>query len=561
MVLLRTPREEGSFRAELAGPYAITKSNDNGTYTIHMPEHPRRWGTYHGNLLERYNSPSAECLLTTALPEDDLNNLGPDPGGDGDDVVPPPGNHLSGTDKQRLLNLIEGYKDVLKKEPGRTTAATIRIETGSAYPIHLPAYRVSPYKLLCLEEEVKRLLETGLIQPSTSPWASPVIVVPKQDETVRLYVNYRKLNSVTVPDPFPMPLAEELIDRLGIAKIVTILDLAKGYYQVPVHKESVEKTAFVTPMGKYHFMVMPFGLAGAPAVFQRPMNTVLAGMTAFTAAYIDDVAVYIQTVDTHLEHLKLTLEKLRQYGLTAKPSKCQLARTHCTYLGHQVGGGEVKPLEAKRKALRSYPRPKTKKQLRAFLGLANYYRRFILHFAQKADPLNKTLKKDCPELVDWTPNRVDAFEELRRALTSESVLASPRMEEPFVLHTDASGGGIGVVLSQGNEEGQDSPVAFYSRQFKEAEAKYFVTEQECLAVIAGVRHYSFYLEGAPFTIVTDHHCLQYLDRMKDQKSRLTRWALILQPYHYKVEYRPGAYHQNADGLSRQTWEPTTSTPG
>ena len=355
-----------------------------------------------------------------------------------------------------------------------------------------------------------------------------------------------------------MPRVDDLLDGLGGAHFISTLDLCKGYWQVPVAENSCQKTAFMTPLGKYQFRVMPFGLVGAPAVFQRMMNTLLADIMSFSGAYIDDVAIFSDSWEDHLIHLRTVFQKLREAKLTAKPRKCQFGMFQCTYLGHVVGQGKVKPEEAKISAIQSFLQPKTKKDVRSFLGLAGYYRRFIPDFATVASPLTDLTKKDAPDKVSWTSSHQQAFDQLKSSLTSESVLVSPDFHRPFILQTDASNIGVGAVLSQTDEEGNDKPVAYFSRKLLPRETRYSTTEKECLAVVDGIRHFSIYLTGTHFTVYTDHKCLQYLDKMKDVNGRLTRWSLLLQPYDFTVIHRAGTSNTNADGLSRQVWDSSSA---
>ncbi len=314
-------------------------------------------------------------------------------------------------------------------------------------------------------------------------WASPVLLVPKPDGSSRMCFDYRRLNKLKKPDPFPMTRFEDLLDRLGRSAYISTLDLSKGYYQIPVHKESIPKTAFITPTGKYEFLVMPFGLMGAPSVFQRFMNSVLADMPDFCSAYVDDIVVFSTEFGIHLSNLDKVFDRLHSLGLTVKPVKCQLARKECTFLGHRVGGGVLRPREAKVECIRKYSCPAKKKDMMAFLGLAKYYRRFVPNFASIAGPLTDSIKKKSPDKIVWTTDLHNSFNTLKETLVSNQVLISPDPSLPFILQTDASGIGIGGVLSQTDPKlDSDRPVAYYSRKRLPRETRYTVTEQECLAL-------------------------------------------------------------------------------
>lgn len=262
------------------------------------------------------------------------------------------------------------------------------------------------------------------------------------------------------------------------------------------------------------------------------------------------IVIYSETWEEHLQHIRLTLQRLREGNLTAKPSKCQFGKKECIYLGHKIGNGEVKPDQEKISAVTSYPEPKTKKQVRGFLGLTGYYRKFIQNYAEKAAPLTDLTKKKLPDKVTWTKECERAFKTLKTALCQTPILRSPDFDKNFILQTDASDIGIGAVMSQLDEEGQDYPLAYYSRKLLPREQKYSTVEKECLAIKLAVEHFKIYLLGKPFTIHTDHRSLKWLNSFKDKNGRLTRWSLSLQPYVFDVMHKAGIKNGNADALSR-----------
>ena len=308
------------------------------------------------------------------------------------------------------------------------------------------------------------MLENGIIEPSCSEWSSPIVLVKKKDGSLRLCVDYRKLNQVSQMDAYPMPRVDELIDHVGRAKFILTLDLTRGYWQVPVATDDRPKTAFTTPFGLFQFNVMPFGLQGAPATFQRLMDQVIRGLGEFLAAYLDDLIVFSETWTEHLQHIRAILQRLREAGLTAKAKKCKFGTDHCVHLGHIVGGGTVYPESAKLQAVRDFPTPQTKKQVRVFLGLTGYYRRFIPDYASTAAPLTDLTRKSAPVRVVWSPNCDHAFQQLKDSLCTAPILRSPDFTRPFVLQTDASDRGVGAVLSQLDDEGQEHPVAYFSKK-------------------------------------------------------------------------------------------------
>ena len=394
------------------------------------------------------------------------------------------------------------------------------------------------------------MLESGIIEKSSSEWAAPIVLVKKKDGSLRMCVDYRRLNTMTRSDAYPMPRIDDLIDRLGEAKYITALDLTRGYWQMPVAARDQHKTAFTTPFGLFQFKVMPFGLNGAPASFQRMMDQVIDGLYTFTAAYLDDLVIYSNTWEAHMEHIQKVLQRLREAGLTVKPKKCQFGMEYCTYLGHVVGGGAVRPEASKVEAVEQFKIPETKKQVRAFLGLTGYYRKFIPNYATIAAPLTDLTRKSAPNNVQWNEQCDQAFKELKGLLCTAPVLRNPDFSKPFILQTDASDRGVGAVLSQRDENGEEHPLGYFSRKLLPREERYSTVEKECLAIKLGTQAFRVYLLGRDFTIQTDHRSLEWLDRLKENNARLTRWSLALQSYTFVVEHRPGAKNGNADALSR-----------
>lgn len=300
---------------------------------------------------------------------------------------------------------------------------------------------------------------------------------------------------------------------------------------------------------------MPFGLQGAPATFQRMVDRLLNGLSNFSDGYIDDVIVFSATWGEHLSHLRQVFERIRQAGLTARAKKCQFGTSTCLYLGHIIGGGRVRPDTAKVIAIREFPTPQSKKDVRSFLGITGYYRKFIPDYSSIAAPLSDLTKKKSPNRVLWSSECDIAFNKLKAALCSPHVLWTPDFEKTFILQMDASERGVGAVLSQLDDEGRDRPVAYFSKKLLPRETKYSTIEKECLAIKLGIQNFHTYLMGRPFLIETDHRGLEWLHRIKDTNARLIRWSLFLQSYEFTVKYRPGKTNSNADGLSRSTSNP------
>jgi hypothetical protein len=461
--------------------------------------------------------------------------------------------------EEEIRQICTEYMDVFKL-PGDKLTATSAIKHHIPTPslpvnraITLRNYRLPEQHQNEVNDQVQKMLEDGIIQPSQSPWNFPILVVPKKLDASgkrkwRICVDFRKLNDVTVGDSFPIPNIQDILDKLGRARYFSALDCASGYWQVPLAEEDRPKTAFSTPICHYEYLRMPFGLKSAPSTFQRLMNNVLMGLIGTRCfVYLDDVIIFGETLQEHHIRLREVLDKLRQYNLKIEPDKCEFLKTELNYLGHVVTGEGVKPDPHKVQAIKEFPIPKTKTDVKSFLGLAGYYRKFIPQFSKIAKPLNDLQKKD--QAWKWGPEQIESFRKLKTALIQEPVLQYPDFTRPFVLTTDASGFAVGAILSQGLI-GQDKPISYASRTLNPAEQNYSTIEKELTAIVWACKHFRPYLLGRTFTIVTDHKPLTWMFNVKDPSSRLLRWRLLLEEYDYNVEYKAGKRNVNADALSR-----------
>lgn len=428
-----------------------------------------------------------------------------------------------------------------------TSVAQHCIDTGSHLPIATPPYRVPPAHREEIERHVSQMLENNVIEPSDSPWASPVLLVKKPDNNYRFCIDYRKLNAITKRDVYPLPRIDDTLDELGTAMIFSTLDLESGFWQIPVHTEDRAKTAFNTPHGHYQFKVLPFGLTNAPSTFQRVMNGVLRKHKRYCLVYIDDIIIFSKNFLEHLTHLQLIFDSIVEAGLTIKMKKCKIAQDEVKFLGHLVSHQTVKPDPQKILAVRSFPAPKTVSELQSFLGLVGYYRRFVPRLASVAQPLYKLLMKGVRWI--WGVTQQQSFQELKHSLTSSPILTLPDFTQPFCLQTDASGTGIGAVLAQ-VIDGKERVISYASKTLNDAQRRYNTTEREALAVVWSVKLFRPYLLGRHFTIHTDHEPLKGQFKNKDTSSRLMRMVLSLQDYEYEIIYRSGRQNANADTMSR-----------
>lgn len=425
----------------------------------------------------------------------------------------------------------------------------LKIDTGGSPPIRQAPYSVPLGIRDQVKKELDELLECGIIERSVSPWASPLVPVKKSDGGVRLCVDFRKVNELTIREPYYIPGFEEMVERVGTGKVLSKIDLAKGFHQVEVLETDREKTAFVCPFGKFQYRKMPFGLTNAPAVFQRLMDGVLESCMDYARVYIDDVLVVSECWSVHMSHLRSVFEVLSEAGLTCKRSKCVFGKRKLEFLGHLIGDGVVSVPEARVRAIKEHPLPKTRRQLRAFLGLVGFYRRFIAGFYHWSSALTPHTSGSGSGKVEWTDPMLEAFKELRVSLCNAVCLCVPRSEDMYVLECDASGTGVGAVLSVKREE-EVLPVAFFSRQLRGAQARYSAQELECLAVVEAVQHFAFYLYGRRFEIVTDHRGLESLRTGRQLNRRVFNWALKLAEFDFAIRYRPGGQNVVADELSR-----------
>ena len=432
---------------------------------------------------------------------------------------------------------------------GRTDIVTHRIITNSERPVRQQLRKFPPAQVEAISTHVDNMLQQQVIEPAASPWASNVVLVRKKDGTYRCCIDYRQLNNVTVRDGYPLPRVDSCLDSMADAKWFSTFDLRSSYHQVSVAPEDRDKTAFICPRGMYRFRTMPFGLCNAGATFQRLMDIVMSGLhLEICLVYLDDIVVYSGTAKQHLERLQMVFDRLSAAGLKLKPEKCKFFQKSVMFLGHVISDRGIGTDPAKIAQVADWPAPTSVSELRTFLGLASYYRRFVRNFANIAAPLHALTKKNVQ--FRWSAEAQESFEVLKLALTTPPVLAMPTDEGEFTLDTDASERAIGAVLSQ-RQHGEERVIAYASRSLDRREQNYCITRKELLAIVHFLKYFKQYLLGRNFKVRTDHAALTWLRRTPDPIGQQARWLEQLEEFNFTVEHRPGVRHGNADAMSRR----------
>jgi transposase InsO family protein len=472
--------------------------------------------------------------------------------------------NLPEDDSQRLRDILREYQDVFsisKFDVGLAQDVEHHIDTGDALPIVCNPRRVPLGVEEKVDELVENLLQNKIIRPSRSPWNAPIVVVTKKNGDIRMCVDYRKLNSVTSRPIFPIPDAQQLFDTLDGSSYFSTLDLSQGYHQVPVAAEDIQKTAFTTRRGQFEYLRMPFGLCSAPATFQMLMHTVLRNENWVKCLiYLDDVLIFGKNIEEHDARLRSVLQKIREAGLKLSPEKCHLFQKEVAYLGHIVSSKGIQTSREKIEKVNNFRSPSNGDELRSFLGLCGYYRRYIKDYALIVAPLEKLCLTTWTKKVkknnqlktpwNWTGMHEDIFKHLKWCLTNAPILAFPTKDGAYILDTDASHDCVGAVLSQ-VQAGEEKVIAYASNKLSKTERGYCITRKELLAVYKYVLHFKHYLYGRKFTVRTDHQALTWLlNWKKPNTSQYCTWRAELECYDMEVLYRPGKLHGNADALSR-----------
>ena len=472
-----------------------------------------------------------------------------------EELIQRAGQGLTGSQLTRVRQLVQEFADVFAakgKALGQIAGVEHEIIVQPDVPIRQAPRRVPPHKLAEVDALIEEMEREGVIEPSSSPWASPIVLVGKKDGSTRFCIDYRKLNEVTKKDAHPLPHIDDLLTATMGSTWFSSLDLKSGYWQIPMKKEDRQKTAFCTPRGLWQFCVMPFGLCNAPATFQRAMNRLLHPLIrkGRVRVYLDDVRVDAASFEDMVAWLREVFQLFRKHGVQLNGKKCNLFQRSIAYLGYVISGQGVQTDPAKTEKIKTWPTPQTAKELHSFLQFCSYYRPFVPEFARRAGPLYKLIA--AKEQFIWGAEVEAAFQDLKQALTEAPILGHAQASIPYCLDVDASERAIGAVLSQ-QQGGQERVLGYYSRCLRGPEKNYCVTRKELLALKDAVEHFRPYGldSGLPVTVRTDHASLQWLQNFRQPDGQMARWLEALAPYNLKIEYRKGSAHGNADGMSRR----------
>ena len=492
-------------------------------------------------LFESYDGVAVESL------DGNLNSLS-DKGEQPDLTINTPLDHLKNEEQDKVRKLLNKYQDLFILKGKNTIASNVShsIDTGSARPIHCPPQRLGFKEREHVHNQVDEMLRNKVIQESISPWSSRIVLVKKKDGKLRFCVDYRALNKLTKRDVYPLSRIDDTLSMLQKGRYFSTLDLYAGYWQIPLDKNSREKTAFTTDNGLFEFNVMPFGLCNAPATFQRFMDATMAGLKwKSLMVYMDDIIIFSATFEKHLEDLEEVFLRLQNVKVTLNLEKCAFFRKKIKYLGHIISDEGIQPCNERIDALAKKKSPENVKELRTWLGMVSYYRSFIPQFSKLCAPLYALTHHNVP--FKWTEKEEAILQQLIKYLVTEPILMHPNFDFPFMLHTDASFEGLGAALSQ-DINGKERVIQYISRTVQPNEKKWNIQQLEALAIIWACETVRPYIIGTKVLIFTDHKSLQWLKESKI--PRLVRWACRLEEFDYQIVYKPGKFNTVADALSR-----------
>ena len=516
-VLILLPTSDNKLLMQWKGPFEVLERVEGNDYRIQLTNRKK---VLHANLLKKYipavvekdesSDKVKEQMIAAAIlePEEkflnqepELETLNPLQKETVSDVKINP--ELSEQQQTEVKDLLNKYKNIFTDVPSITNLGEHKIQLTNDEPIKRKAYSLPHAMRETLDKEIDSMLAMGIIEESSAAYASPVVMVKKPDGSTRVCIDYRKLNSATVFDPEPMPTADEIFAKLAGDHYFSKFDLSKGYWQVPVREDDRDVTTFVCHRELFRFRVMPFGLVNAPATFSCLMRNVLRN-TQKLDNYLDDVWAHTPDWSGHVLALREFFHRIRQAKMTLRPSKCEVGETKVSFLGHTLSEGAILPRPETVDKILQAPPPRTLKQLRSFLGLASYYRKYVPDFVVVAAPLSDATKKGQPNDVQWNEDRDQAFQNLKSRICKPLILRFPDVSKPFILQTDASHIEIGAALLQEDAAAEKRPVAFASRKLQPRESRYSTIERECLTIVWGVTKFQEYLYGTEFILETDH---------------------------------------------------------
>jgi hypothetical protein len=455
----------------------------------------------------------------------------------------------------KIQEVLNDFSNVFSDIPGLTNVITHEIRTIVDEPVVTHPYPIPHALQDTVRKELDVALKLNIIREvenihCPSSFCSPILLVRKKDKSVRLVNDFRKLNSISHHQRFPLPNINHVLDLVSSARYLSIFDLCKGYNQIAILPSDVHKTGFVALGKHFVYLRMPFGLQGAGATFQNCMNIILEEHRNYAIAFVDDICIFSKTFPEHLDHLRKVLDAFRCAGLTIKPTKAKIAYPSVVYLGHQVGSG-FKGIDGEKLSLLSdIPTPSSKKEVRSFLGFVGYYRDFIQNFSIIAAPLSDLLRKEMPNLIQWNTNTQTAFDQLKSCLSKHPVLAAPDFDKQFYISVDASLTGMGASLMQLNDKGVLQPCLFISKKFSPAESRYSNVEREALAIVIAINKFKYYILGTIFVVLSDCKALTALRNTTTTNPRLLRWSLNLSEYAFEVQHVSGKLNVSSDFLSR-----------
>ncbi|BFZ05447.1 hypothetical protein BsWGS_08486 [Bradybaena similaris] len=565
-VLLLLPDNSDKLSVLWQGPYEITRKISDVDYEVKIKD---KLKVYHINMLkpftledtkpnetdiqtesnDRYDNQVAASLITEK-DNDDLQT---------EIVIPETKSDSSWKDcnvsksmptqyKQQLVKLLKEYSSIFSNKPGRTNLIEHEIKVSTESPVRVKPYPIPVHYKAQVEKEIEELEKNGIIVRSNSNYCSPMFIIKKKDDTLRICIDYRQLNAITITDAEPIPSVDDLMLTLAHSKVFSKLDMTKGYYQIPVTKDSRYLTAFAAPQGLFEWVYMPFGLVNAPATFVRMTRLLLKGLSNITT-YMDDMCVNNDNYEDHIASLRQVFERIKQANLTIKPAKVDLCFTEIAFLGHNVSKGTITTDDNIISKILKLEVPTTKKQVRSLLGLMNYYAKFIPGFAEKTQLFSTLLGKSYPAKIKWSNELNVAFENLKSLFSQRPILKIANFKLPFILQTDASGTAIAACLLQVYDNVLH-PVLYISKKLNQAERNYSTVEKEALAIVYSVLKLKKYLLGRKFLILTDNKPLAILNSKLPKNSRLTRWSLLLQDYSFEIQHVKGIYNCLPDILSR-----------